>query len=320
MNSIVCTLFENHYHFGVVALVNSLYRQGFRGEVFAGYRGGLPRWTSHAMANPSLLWEGSSTLNVAKELQVHFLPIKTDYHLTNYKPEFMLKLWEGPAKKARRCYYFDPDIVVIRSWDLFEQWTDCGLAICEDVNSPLAANHPRRIAWRRYFGEKGITLFFKEAIYANGGFIGVNLKDRSFLSVWKTIQEEMAPAIGGLNYSQFDTSLESSQGPFTPFGRTDQDALNASIEAWDGIVSFVGQEGMAFKPGLSLMPHALGAIKPWQLKPLQRAMAGCPPRLVDRLYWRFVNGPISSHSPFVTYSMNVAISLAALIGRFYRRN
>lgn len=320
MHSFICTLFENHYHFGVAALANSLYHQGYRGELFAGYRGNLPPWASSTKENPRLSWEGGCTMEVTKEFQIHFLPVKTDYHLTNYKPEFMLKLWDGPARQANICFYLDPDIVVIGKWQLFEQWTDCGLAVCEDVNSPLAENHPRRIAWRRYFRDRGISLRFKENIYANGGFLGLSMKDRSFLSVWKTIQEEMAPAIGGLNCSQFDSKLESSQGPFTPFGRTDQDALNASIEAWDGIISFVGQEGMAFKPGLPLLPHALGTLKPWKLKPLHNALKGCAPRLVDRCYWNYVNGPIYAHSAFVSLQKRIAINIAALIGRFYHRN
>ena len=55
---------------------------------------------------------------------------------------------------------------------------------------------------------------------------------------------------------------------FAPFGKTDQDALNASVEAYDGEVIriSVGQEGMAFKAGVPQMTHALGIPKPWHIK------------------------------------------------------
>lgn len=41
--------------------------------------------------------------------------------------------------------------------------------------------------------------------------------------------------------------------------KTDQDALNATIEVWIGKASIVGQERMAFKHGGCLMFHALGS-------------------------------------------------------------
>src|SRR5690554_6177053 len=163
MNAIVCTLFENHYHNGVAILANSLYRQGYRGDIFAGYRGSLSGWAAEAEGNPTLSWQGAQTIAVTEDFRLHFLPLDTDYHLTNYKPDFMLELWKGPAKHVSQMFYFDPDIIVTAPWSFFNEWVQYGIALCEDVNSPLAEFHPRRMAWRQYFGKNGISLSFKNS-------------------------------------------------------------------------------------------------------------------------------------------------------------
>ena len=323
MSSAICTLFEGHYHFGLAALTNSLYREGFRGAIYAGYRGDLPPWASCAKENSSLQWKDSRTFEVAEGLQLHFLPIVTDNHLTNYKPDFMLRLWDGPAVDAKRMFYFDPDIVIVRSWLMFEEWVNCGVALSEDVNSPLSKQHPRRVAWRRYFGDNGISLNFKNIIYVNGGFIGLNLEDRSFLELWKKIQEKMAPIIGGLNQSIFGSgylALEKAGGPFMPFSKTDQDALNATIEAFDQEISFIGKEGMGFENGFILMHHALGSPKPWKWKPFSQSLGGRPPRKVDIEYFRSAGGPIRAISGSVVSRSKLAMKITTAIGRFYKKN
>lgn len=39
MNEAKCIVFENHYHYGVAALSNSLFKHGVRGAFYVGYRG-----------------------------------------------------------------------------------------------------------------------------------------------------------------------------------------------------------------------------------------------------------------------------------------
>lgn len=324
MQSAICTLFEGHYHFGLAALTNSLYKQGFRGSIFAGYRGDIPPWASSAKENTLLKWKDGRSFDVADGLQIHFLPVDTNYHLTNYKPDFMLQLWDGPASDAKRMFYFDPDIVIVNSWLLFEEWVSCGIALSEDVNSPLSYQHPRRVAWRRYFGENGISLSFKNIIYVNGGFIGLNLEDRKFLETWKNIQETMAPLIGGLDRSIFGNGhvslLEQVGGPFMPFVKTDQDALNAAIEAGDHEISFIGKEGMGFEHGFNLMNHALGSPKPWNRKSYVQSLGGRPPRNVDLEYWKSAGGPIwATHRSVVSWN-KIAVKVTRAIGRFYKMN
>jgi len=320
MNSAICTLFEGHYHYGVAVLANSLYRNGFRGSLYAGYRGELPPWAKNEELQ-EMQWSNGKTLKVKDDFSIHFIPLTTDYHLTNYKPDFMLDLWNGPAADAERMFYFDPDIVVSAPWFFFEKWVTCGIALCEDVNSPLSKNHPTRSAWRNYFSKNGIFLYFKDIIYVNGGFAGVSLDERGFLETWKLVQEAMAPAIGGLNRSAFINGSqlpEGAQGPFAPFGKTDQDALNATIEAWDGEYSFITQEGMGFRSGLAILPHALGQPKPWKWNIFKQSLSGRRPRLVDREYWKYADGPLKPHSLKHIRAKRRRLIIAAVVGRFYK--
>jgi hypothetical protein len=322
MEACICTLFEGNYHFGVSALTNSLFAQGFRGSVYAGYRGQLPSWALGATLNPNLNWEGATTLKVDKDLNIHFLPLVTDYHLTNYKPDFMLKLWDGIAGNVEAMFYFDPDIVLCAPWAFLEKWVNCGVALCEDVNSPLTNNHPIRNAWRKYFRNYGLQLSFKNQIYVNGGFVGVIKRDKSFLSTWKSVQEAMAPAIGGLKHSALAEVAEvpkEADGAFAPFYKTDQDALNANIEAWEGETSLLAKEAMGFINGSTVMYHALDTPKPWNRSQLGSALKGIPPRAVDKEYWKHTNGPIKPYSTSYLRIEKMMIGITVFIGRFYKK-
>ncbi|WP_207534026.1 hypothetical protein [Desertivirga arenae] len=321
MNSVICTLFEKNYHYGLAALANSLYNNGYRGSIYAGYRGDLPPWAKDVKKNAVWNWENSSSIDVGEGLRIYFLPLSTDYHLTNYKPDFMLQLLDGPAFNANKIYYFDPDIVITKKWSLYETWVEGGVALCEDVNSPMPKNHPRRQAWRKFYGERNITLTFKDAMYANGGFVGLHKRNKDFLIIWKIMQEKMATLIGGLNRSALSGEKlhESLRHEFSPFPKTDQDALNAAVEAWDGDISFVGQEGMAFKPGASLMSHALGQPKPWNWKPIKQIIQGSRMNKVYADYWNFANEPIMSQPNSLVWNRKIAFKVSRFIARFYSR-
>jgi hypothetical protein len=322
MESAICTLYEGHYHHGVAALSNSLYKSGFRGSVYIGYRGMLPSWAKGARDNSLLNWEGGKTLSVAVGLDLQFLPLTTNYHLTNYKPDFMLQLWEGPAKNVDSMFYFDPDIVLVAPFSYLEEWIDCGVALCEDVNSPLQEFHPRRVGWRKYYRTYNIDLHFKNQIYVNGGFVGLLKKDIVFLHTWKKLQELMGEGIGGLSRSIFKNSdqlLEKTSGDYAIFGKTDQDALNSAIESYTGDFSFMGKDAMDFANGVLLLPHALGVDKPWLINPIKNWVKGKIPRRVDKEFWRVVENPVSSFSRAKIYKMKFSLKVAAFLGRFYRK-
>ena len=322
MNAAICTLFEGHYHYGVAALSNSLYKHGFRGYIYVGYRGALPNWALKGEKKAIGKWEEALVLTPIEGMQLIFLPLITTYSLTNYKPDFMLDLLEGPAINADSLFYFDPDIIVNDSWTCFEQWVHCGVALCEDVNSPFQEFHPRRVGWRNYFKNYNIDLTYKNQIYVNGGFIGILKKNIAFLTLWMQIQKAMGDAIGGLENSIFlnqtyNSTILEMEG-FSFFDKSDQDALNATIEAYHDTISYLGKEEMGFEPKNITMYHALGSPKPWKAQHLLRAIYGRTPRDVDIVYFENTVSPILAHSKIEIRKKQIAIKIFKLLGRFYK--
>jgi len=316
---IICTLFEGNFHLGVVGLANSLHAVGFKGALIAGYRGDLPTWCS------PLKGQRIGELDVqtfqAKALTIHFVEVQTDYHLTNYKPDFLM-LAAAAFPKAKRLYYFDPDIVLTSTWDYYQAWIESGVALCADINSPIPKSHPQRIAWRRYFAERGFELNFKDSIYVNGGFVGLRREQMDFLQLWQVLQEVMAPSIGGLNKSSIGksgTPRPVAEDAIDAFRKTDQDALNATVEAYTGEFSMIGQEAMAFGPGKTQMAHSQGRYKPWSKAYFHTTLIGRPPSFAEKEYWKHVSSPIQLISPLKLKLIQFKLSLCAFIGRFYRR-
>jgi len=217
-------------------------------------------------------------------------------------------------------FYADPDICVTAPWRFFEEWATCGAALCEDVNSPLPEHHPRRVGWRRYFAARGIPLRYRCAEYVNGGFVGVGHRDRAFIEMWRRLLDLIADEVGSLGAASVEGgSSYRSTGFANCFDCTDQDALNAALEASDVTPSIVGQQAMGFRPGAALVPHALGPRKPWQRRYLAAALRGEAPRLADKTFWDHADGPFQAHREFVVGLKRLEVATGAAIGRFVRR-
>jgi len=321
MTTALCTLFEKDYHHGVAALVNSLVRSGYQGTVFAGYRGPLPHWAAEAVATPSDKWQQASTLRVTTACDLVFVPLATKAHFTNIKPDFMLDLFADPALSLDRLLYLDPDICLVKPWQFVADWLTCGVALCEDVNSPLAEHHPRRVGWRRYFGEQGLSLRYRASEYVNGGCVGVSREDLRFLENWRQLTVRMADIIGGLATAKIEGGARFRQSGFAScFDCSDQDVLNAALELTEGVAcSILPQAAMAFVPGASVLPHALGPRKPWRRNYLLEALRGMPPTPADKAFWQVVSGPLVSMSATQVLRSRTALQLGSAVARFYRR-
>jgi hypothetical protein len=307
MNSAVCTLFEGSYHYGVGALANSLYTQGYRGVIYAGYRGELPPWAANATGR-----NGITELNPAEGLSLRFIPLTAKIHLTNFKPDFMLSVWREQCPQADSLFYFDPDITIIGPWPFFEKWVKAGVALCTDVNPSMPPNHPLRHAWKEFYQPREIVFRREPELYFNGGFVGLGRAQMEFLQCWQKLQELMSPEIGGLqNVNVRDRTYL--------FHKTDQDALNVAAMVAESAISPMGQDGMDLQPGGGgyVMSHAVGGQKPWK-KNFIRALLqyGWSPSRADRNFFRHVESPIRLYSPAMLKTKRYFLLMASILGRF----
>ena len=307
METAICTLFEGDYHRGLGALVNSLCKYGYRGVVWAGHRGALPPW-----AQPLIQGEGYEEFRLPAGVSVRFLAVDTEVHLTNYKPDFMLRVWDHEAPKAQKLFYFDPDIVVKCEWVFFEDWVEGGVALCEDINSPMPGSHPIRNTWRRFYGAKGFPLTRNPDAYVNAGFLGVTRENRRLLETWKQLLVAVRDETGPLDQLGFGNR------PYA-FYNADQDVLNAALMACEVDVSLVGKEGMDFIPGGYIMSHAIGKAKPWRKQMLKSALGGQPPTLADKSFWENVETPIRLWPSGSLLFRKLDLTVASALGRLLRR-
>jgi hypothetical protein len=86
--SVVCTVAEGSYFYGVAALTNSLVRGGFRGSVVVGYRGGKPPWLETLTKD-----RASDAYVVTSEVRFRLFQIPGKWHLSNYKAHFINQIF-----------------------------------------------------------------------------------------------------------------------------------------------------------------------------------------------------------------------------------
>lgn len=305
--SAICTLFEGDYHYGVGALANSLFRFGYRGIIWAGYRGSLPGWAATARQAADY-----AEFPLGEGCAIRFVPLQTERHLTNFKPDFLLDLWQRRCPDAATLFYFDPDIVIKCAWSFFPEWAGHGVAVCEDVNSPLSSTHPIRHAWRRFCGTHGVELPRALDAYASGGFVGLRRQHIPLVETWKRLVDALEAETGRLQQLCF------RERPY-PFYNGDQDVLNMTLMSGDEPLSMIGREGMDFIPGGYIMSHAAGGVKPWRKKMVRSALQGIPPTLPDKAYWENVTHPIRLYPPAIERWHRCDLRAGAAIGRFIRR-
>jgi hypothetical protein len=307
MGSFVCTLAEGKYHIGVGALVNSLHAAGFRGWFYCGYRGKLPDW----FKTHKELFKGRRLMEV-DGIHVVYVPLETDIHFTNYKPQFMLDILDELGSKAQRIFYFDPDIVVKCRMQMLEWWCRDGVALCEGSMGNMPDRHPLRIGWREWLKSQGYSSFVPRDKYFNAGFVGVENTNTEVLKMWQRIIEQIGQANGTL-----DKLVVSSRDNI--FYIPDEYALNMALMCSVVNVNSSGLEGMDFKPQGNLLSHYGGRPKPWDRHFIRGALKGQCPTLGARLFAKMLVRPLRVMPQFHVLLLRFRITLAAQISRFIKQ-
>jgi hypothetical protein len=314
MNAVVCTLFEGHYHYGLAALVNSLYKNGFSGDIYAGYKGELPAWAGKNK-DTVLIWPDSTTYKAAENIRVHFLPVKTEFHLTNYKPDFVIELMENLETDVHGVFYFDPDIVIKCKWSFYEQWLSLGVPLVHEItNNDMPATHPIRVIWRELIKRNALEVTNQIQSYINAGFWGVTREHIEFAYLYKKFVEISVTEFN-MDLNDFTFDLDRTN----PFFAKDQDALNIAAMCSRVPLSEYGPEAMDFVHGGKVMSHAIGSPKPWKKNYFASFLRGGPPSLSDRAYWDNAHDAIRLYTDSFIRIKQVELKLATFLGRFYKR-
>ena len=299
---VACTMFEGHYHKGSAALINSLYRWGYRGVFYVAFRGELPPWSA-----------GKPEVSIAEGLIVRFEKFETPLHYTFCKAQWMNRIFDAVAPLASAVLYFDPDIIVKCPWSFFENWVENRVALVQDVNWSCSRSHPIRREWDRYLIPHGLVTKHLTDYYCNAGFVGVDRRQREFLLSWERVMEAVVSIAG-----------ERSQITFGDlnfcFHKADQDSLNVAVDIQPDVISVMGPEAMDFAEGGHTMSHAVGSLKPWKNGFILNALNGRAPSKADKAFMENAKGPISIFSEMDYRWRLFKLRLAAAISRFVRRS
>lgn len=297
---VVCMLAERSYFHGAAALANSLVRNGFVGQIIVGYRGALPQWTGPVQPAPG------PAQRVADGVEMRFVEVTGDWHLSNQKPHFMLRMAEQLPDLAS-IWYFDVDIVIKTAWDSFARWSQAGLVLVLDLaETYMPANHLFRREWaalaaRAGLGNRPVNGYF------NGGCVGVDASQLDFLRAWAQLLD--AYAAEGADMTRMVNRTGKPE-----YAKMDQDLLNATVMATDTPYGVLGIEAMDAFPSAEIMSHAMVFDKPWARNYLQDALIGFQPDPAHVAYWQYADGPIQSFTPGEWRQKKLQRQIARYIG------
>jgi len=330
-NVAICALSDGDYHFGLGALVNSLYRNGFRGVNWNGSRGSPPPWASPRTEGP-----GYQEYSVAENCVIRFINVGGTRAMPECKPVFLLDVWEQYDPNAEAVVYFDVDIVIDHPWHFFEEWVENGVALCMDTSDPyIPAVHQRKLSWKKLATEAGFSWMPRSGYY-NAGFVGVGKEHKAFLGIWARLIDIVSqlqgyqdhvdvrwrsrPSHRSKRQEQDDLAARRAWPRYHPFFYMDQDTLNAALCVTGVPLAVVGPGAMGFvELGNHVMLHQVYRPKPWSRRfGIRSMLRGMPPTRSDVAYWQYADQPISVFSKYEILRRQRRIKWATRAGMVIR--
>ena len=259
----IVTMVKGDYVYGAAALINSLAKAGFDGQITVGHEGPID-------------WE------IQPEAPVSTRRLSDSQRWGGcLKADLLLSLTNGEI-----CF-IDADCIVT-SKKLFELINEV-IAVHPllAVEGIVSAKDIRRYVWAKKLSTKQDRLLKNSELacvaYLNSGFLALSLpRDLTLLEKWR---ESMAQCLVGAG-QLFET-------PFFPMA--DQDCLNAIVSDLDTGFATIGPpdiwyRAQAVNPYLHVgavaepvLLHCTGKQKPWSMR--HPAVSG--PDVYDRLFYQF---------------------------------
>jgi hypothetical protein len=302
------TLAENRYFYGVSALINSIVNNGtYADKLVVGYRGKLPEWLPK-LANS----KNGKAITLKNGFIIDFVELDGNLHMVHEKPKWFHHLTYVLEPEASEYFFFDSDILLVNRMDFFGEWVKQGVAICEDVNYDMSANHPIRKQWIKLAEDNNVKIYNCPSRYYNSGFLGWTKESKQFISDWNSCSQILMKVAGDL--TKFRVNDRSNM-----VLSANQDSLNMAVMMTENNVSTIGPEAMGFHNGLSLMLHPLGP-KPWDINFLIDFCRGKSPRQADIEFWKNVNSyELKPFSNFHVKRKVFAVKSCKVLSRFYSR-
>ena len=181
LTTVACTVYEGDYHYGVGALANSLYRQGYRGELVVGWRGRLPRWVQNV--------DAAGIFQVTARLldPLRRAGFRAARGAAQACPDARHLRSPGSARGA--CCFLRRRCDCPGTLGLPGAWARDAVALVIDPVFPtVATHHPWRKAWREL---AEVTTGDVRDIddYHGSAFIGVPRRYRALIDAWCNLTE-----------------------------------------------------------------------------------------------------------------------------------
>lgn len=304
-SSIICSICEGRYAYGLATLINSAVSNGFVGKFHIIVGNQIPFWASD-------LTKEKDNFIINENCTIEFEHVDWGVHLSYYKPYLLERLLaDNPNAKV---FYFDPDVTIECDWDFFLDWVSIGPALCSDGNYPiLGKRHPWVECWKKLFNINNNVNKSDIIPYVNSGFIGLNVTQIEVVKTWIEFTEILIN--NGHDLKNFGPTLKKYKQKRAYAICGDQDILNAVLISQDYEISLFGVDGMGFNGSSYLMYHNIGK-KTWDKNFIKDFLtSGTRVSIADDSYLKFLKGVLKPYSDFDYRLIKLNVAITKLLQR-----